>query len=300
MVRRGSPSRETPLEMFLKKLGLQPLHVVAEAERVARRLRLPEAISRQHFGRIRLGKSRATEEKILLIVATLRSMTGLAVRATDLFVLEPAFAGLSTSTLMGHADPFRSGTRRVSIFSRPRRSGSWGLFMENERPSAAETLEALYNEHAAILRANARRRFHIIAPDDIEALLNDVFTSFLERQPQVADARAFLIGAMNNACKHYLRKRKHEAPLLPEHEDTPDSSTEEELERWTLHLSVGATLARLGTKCRETLRSYYLHDEKPETIATRLDTTKAYIFQLLSTCRKRAREIYRDLTEPKR
>ena len=291
---------DTPLETFLKKLRLHPLHVVIEAERVARRLGLRVAISRQHFGRIRLGKSRATEEKMLLIVATLRSMTGLAVRATDLFVLEPAHAGISTSTLMGHADPFRVGSRRVSTFSRPRWSRSWGFFVEDDRPSAAETLEILYAEHAAILRANARRRFTSIAADDVEGLLNDIFVSFLERQPKVEDERAFLIGAMNNACKHYLRKRKNETPLLPEHDHTPDSSTEEELDRWTLVLSLGATLARMGTKCRETLRRYYLHDEKPEYIATKLDTTTAYVFQLLSTCRKRAREIYRDLTEPKR
>ena len=292
-------ARDTPLEMFLKKLGLQPLHVVAEARRVARRLGLRVAISRQHFGRIRLGKSRATEEKILLIVATLRSMTGLAVRATDLFALEPALAGISTSTLMGHADPFRGGTRRVSIFSRPRGSGSWGLFVQDEHSSAVDTLEMLYREHAAILRTNARRRFDIIAPDDIEGLLNDVFMSYLERQPQAEDVRAFLIGAMNNACKHYLRKRKNETPLLPEHEETPDSSTEEELERWALLLSLGATLARLGTKCRETLRRYYLNEEKPESIAAELDTTTGYVFQLLSTCRKRAREIFRHLTEPR-
>jgi len=287
---RGGPGRDTPLEMFLEKLGLQPVHVVAEAKRVARRLGLRAAISRQHFGRIRFGKASATQEKIVLIVATLRTMTGLAVRATDLFVLEPALAGIGTNTFMDRAD----------IFSRPRRSGSWGWLVEDERPSASETLEALYKEHAAILRANARRRFNIIAADDIEGLINDVFMSFLERQPRVDDVRAFLIGAMNNACKHYLRKRKNETPLLPEHEDTPDSSTEEELDRWTLFLSLGATLARLGTKCRETLRRYYLHEEKPESIATKLDTTTAYIFQLLSTCRKRAREIFRDLTEPKR
>jgi hypothetical protein len=75
--------RDTPLELFLKKLGLQPIHVVAEAKRVARQLGLRVAISRQHFGRIRHGKQRATEEKILLIVATLRSMTGLAVPWRD-------------------------------------------------------------------------------------------------------------------------------------------------------------------------------------------------------------------------
>lgn len=298
-MRRGVP-RETRLERFLKMLDLQPLHVVAEAERVARRLGLRVAISRQHFGRIRVGRARATEEKIRLIVATLRTMTGLAVRASDLFDLEPAVAGISMSTLMGHSDPFRGATRLVSIFSRPHRSGSWGYFVIDERASAAETLDTLYRAHAATLRSNARRRFHIIMEDDIDGLVNDVFTSYLERQPRVDDVRAFLIGAMNNACMHYLRKRRNEMPLLPEHENRPDSSTEEEVERWTLCLSVGATLARLGTKCRETLRRYYFHEEKPEAIATKLETTTAYIFQLLSTCRKRARDIYRELTEPRR
>jgi RNA polymerase sigma factor (sigma-70 family) len=294
-----SVARETRLEKFLKMLGLQPLHVVIEAARMARKMGLRFAITRQHFGRLRLGKARATEEKIRLIVATLRTMTGLAVRATDLFDLEPAFAGVSMSTLMGHADPFRGSTRRVSIFSRPRWSSSWRFLVEDDRPSAVQTLEVLYREHAPLLRANARRRFQI-PEEDIGALVHDVFTSFLERQPQADDVRAFLLGAINNACKHYWRQRQHETPLLPEHEDTPDSSTEEELEQWALVLSLGATLARLGTKCRETLRRYYLREEKPEAIATHLDTTIAYIFQLLSTCRKRAREIFRDLTEPRR
>jgi RNA polymerase sigma factor (sigma-70 family) len=160
-------------------------------------------------------------------------------------------------------------------------------------------LEVLYRKHAPLLRSNARRRFGVPA-DDIDALVHDVFASFLERQPQVDDVRAFLLGAINNACRHYWRKRQHETPLLAEHESTPDSTTEEELEQWVLFLSLGATLARLGTKCRETLRRYYLRDEKPEVIAVQLGTTIGYVFQLLSTCRKRAREIFRDLAEPKR
>ncbi|MFL6246481.1 MAG: RNA polymerase sigma factor [Thermoanaerobaculia bacterium] len=234
-----------------------------------------------------------------LIVATLRSMSGLAIHAADIFDLEPAPAGVSMTTLMGHADPFRGSTRRVSIFSRPHWATSWRFLLDDDRPSAAQTLEVLYREHAPLLRANARRRFKI-PEEDIGALVHDVFASFLERQPRVDDVRAFLLGATNNACKHYWRKRQHETPLLPEHDETADSSTEDALERWMLFLSLGATLARLGTKCRETLRRYYLREEKPEAIATDLDTTIAYIFQLLSTCRKRAREIFRDLTEPRR
>ena len=46
----------------------------------------------------------------------------------------------------------------------------------------------------------------------------------------------------------------------------------------------------------ETLRRYYLDEENPRDIAEHLDTSAAYVMQLLSNCRKRAREIYCRLT----
>ena len=156
-------------------------------------------------------------------------------------------------------------------------------------------LEVLYSEHAPLLCATARRRYRI-PPEDVESLVHDIFASMLERSPQVDDMRAFLLGAMQNAARYYWRKRRHEAPLLDEHEDTEDDSTSARLEQWATHLSLGATLAQLGEKCRETLRRYYLDEETPHEIAEHLDTSTAYVMQLLSNCRKRAREIYCRLT----
>lgn len=161
--------------------------------------------------------------------------------------------------------------------------------------SAAYMLEVLYREHAPLLCATARHRYRIPS-EDVEALVHDIFASMLERRPQVDDMRAFLLGAMQNAARHYWRKRRHEAPLLAEHEDTADQSTADGLERWSTSLSLGAMLAQLGPKCRETLRRYYLDEQKPRDIAEHLDTSAAYVMQLLSSCRKRAREIYCRLT----
>lgn len=163
----------------------------------------------------------------------------------------------------------------------------------------ANALELLYREHEAVMRAIAQYRYRI-PPADAEALVHDVFASFLERQPETFDAKAYLIGSINNACKYYWRKRQHEAPLLPEHELTPNDDEARRLEQWTLRVSLGATLARLGGKCSETLRRYYLRDESAESIAEQLDTSTAYVWQLLSSCRKRARQIYHTLTKPKR
>lgn len=156
-------------------------------------------------------------------------------------------------------------------------------------------LETLYHEHAPLLCATARHRYRI-PPEDVESLVHDIFASILERRPQVADVRAFLLGAMQNAARYYWRKRCRESPLLDEHEATADESTAASLERWSTNLSLGATLAALGPKCRETLQRYYLDEEKPRAIAEHLDTSAAYVMQLLSSCRKRAREIYCRIT----
>ena len=173
----------------------------------------------------------------------------------------------------------------------------WWATVTNDQSefSTVHPLDAVYREHESLLRAIARHRFRV--PDcDAEALVHDIFASFLERQPDAYDIKAFLIGSINNACRHYWRKRQHEEPLLPHHELTPSDDEAAKLERWALRLSLGATLARLGGKCSETLRRYYLRDESAESIAQELDTSPAYVWQLLSSCRKRARQIYSSIT----
>jgi RNA polymerase sigma factor (sigma-70 family) len=175
----------------------------------------------------------------------------------------------------------------------------WAIVANDYSESSTnQPLEVLYREHMGLLRSIAQCRYRIPA-SDAEALVHDIFASFLERQPEADDARAFLIGAINNASKHYWRKRQHEVPLLPKHELTPSDDEAAKLERWALRLSLGATLARLGGKCSETLRRYYLRDESAESIAHHLDTSPAYVWQLLSACRKRARQIYCSITSSK-
>jgi RNA polymerase sigma factor (sigma-70 family) len=173
----------------------------------------------------------------------------------------------------------------------------WWATVTNDQSefSTVHPLDAVYREHEGLLRSIAQYRFRV-PPCDAEALVHDIFASFLERQPEAYDVKAFLIGSINNACKHYWRKRQHEEPLLPHHELTPSDDEAAKLERWALRLSLGATLARLGGKCSETLRRYYLRDESAESIALELDTSPAYIWQLLSSCRKRARQIYCAIT----
>ena len=278
----------------MRRMGITPMQVLAEAKKLARRT--GATLSRQRLHRVRYGGA-ATDGVIRLIVAVMRSLTGIPVVAAELFDLEPATPRLAYAVLMGHPDPFRSGTRRLSIFSLPHRSNPWRHSVDEEPLSATQLLELLYQRHAAFLHTTAKYRYRIPA-EDVEELVHDIFLSYLQRMPRVDDHRAYLLGALRNAVSYYHRKHRHETPLLPEHEDTEDGASRTREEQWTLRISLGATLAQMGEKCRETLRRYYLLEHSTEQIARDQKTTPAYVFQLLHACRKRAREIYQRLTSP--
>jgi len=54
-------------------------------------------------------------------------------------------------------------------------------------------------------------------------------------------------------------------------------------------------LAQLGEKCRETLRGHFISEESKQSLADRLVASPAYIERLISRCRQRAVELYREL-----
>ncbi len=279
----GSPTR---LQKFIDDLGLRPLDIIREAERIASKEGV-ESISRRHFQRLRLGRASATAERIYIIVAALRSATGMLVKATDLFVLQP-------DTPRPGGFPWESSWPRpepVSVSSRRGTSGSlWSTVRSVVDPSStnASEFEALYIEYGVLLRGIAIRRYNI-PPDDAEALVHDIFTAYLQRRAYVRELKGWLIGAIGNASKDYLRRRKREEPLLPEHDEKPDQAAEE---RWMFNMTVAMAIARLGEKCRETIRRYYFHEESAESMAEQLSTSPGYVLQLLVCCRRSVREIY--------
>lgn len=274
------------------------MQVVREAQRIAEALRRP-SLSRQHFGRIRGGRATASEDKIYIIVAAMRSVTGILFRACDLFELDPLRAeGVLPGIPSLHRMPacqMDSSNAYVPVFSDHRVSRVRRLFVVQEPGSTEQAFESLYTEYGLLLRTIAIRQFHVPS-DDAEALVHDIFASYLERRAYVRDVKGWLTGAIRNACNNYLRKRKPESPLLPEHEDKADGATEARLERWMQRTTIVSILSRLGERCRETLRRYYLREESKETIAADLATSPGNVLQLLVTCRKRAQELLRRLT----
>jgi RNA polymerase sigma factor (sigma-70 family) len=297
MVAKRATGR-TRLQQVLQALGVKPMQVVREAQRLAEVLRRP-SVSRQHFGRLRSGEAVASEDKIYIVVAAMRSVTGLLFRPADLFDVEPMLtetAGFGTSdSPPSDAMPIERGSAgNVPVFSDSRATRVWRLFVSQDSGSTDDAFESMYTEYGLLLRTIAMRRYHV-PPDDAEALVHDIFTAYLQRRSYVRNVKHWLIGAIGNASSNYIRKRRPEAELLPEHEEAIDPAAEESLDGWIRRLTIAALLARLGTKCRETLRRYYLHEEPKERIAAELATSPAYVLQLLVSCRKRAQELLRSL-----
>jgi hypothetical protein len=186
--------RETPLAAVMAAFGLKPRHVVQMAGSIAEEMGFRQAISRQFFGKLRTGRARATEEKILLLVMTIRELTGYVVRASDLFPLEPAAAGYGAPRFTPDVVPVSS-----TGFSSP----VWRILLPEPTGSDGDDVfEALYTEYGLLLRSIAMRRY-AIPPDDAEALVHDTFVAYLERHTKINDLKPWLMGAVSNACKHY-------------------------------------------------------------------------------------------------
>lgn len=289
-------TRSTRLQQVIRALDLKPMEVVREAQRLAAVLRRP-SISRQHFVRIRAGRAMASEDKIYIIVAAMRSATGLLFRPSDLFDVEPAVAeGFDElSPLFSMATCLMDSSNAwVPVSSPDRVSRVRRHFVVHPPRSTEEAFESLYTDYGLLLRTIAMRRYHV-PPDDAEALVHDIFAAYLERRAHVRDAKGWLTGAIKNASLNYWRKRKPEAPLLPEHEEAADEAAEARFEQWVRRSTIASIFAGLGERCRETLRRYYLREESKERIAEQLETSPGNVLQLLVTCRRRAQELLRRL-----
>jgi len=169
----------------------------------------------------------------------------------------------------------------------------WRVFVPDETGgTAGETFDTLFVEYGALLRAIAMRRYGI-PPDEAEEIVQELFIAYLQRQTYVRNVRGWLYGALRYRCVDYLRVRGREIPLEPEH-DPADERPEMARDSMVRELTFAAVLSHLGEKCRVTLRGYYLGDNQRD-LAEKLSTTPGYVDQLISTCRRRAAEVFRSL-----
>ncbi len=164
-------------------------------------------------------------------------------------------------------------------------------------PAAAAAGE-LYLEHAALVRRVAVRKFNV-PPAEAEALVHDVFINYLVMPRQVAEEhlRAYLVASICNASRNYWRARRTEARVFADDADVTRAPSRDDLvEGLARNLTVASTLAKLGARCRELLKRYYLRGEATPAVAAAMKTTASNVNYLMHVCRKRARAIYEEIT----
>lgn len=147
---------------------------------------------------------------------------------------------------------------------------------------------------AVLLRRLALQRFGIPS-EDVDALVHDVFATYITQRTSVRSIRAYLIGGICNACRQYWRERRIDDAVFTAL-DEERSGAPEFVDHVVMRVALGATLARLGVRCRETLRRYYLEGQSTADIAMEMNTTSGNVLKILHDCRKNAREVYLSIT----
>jgi len=154
-------------------------------------------------------------------------------------------------------------------------------------------IDDIYLQHASLLRRVAIRKFSV-PPADAENLVHDVFIDYLVSTRIVrGDLRSYLVGAICNASRNYWRSRRSEGRVFADDQASgADVLSEDIFTGLARNLIVASTLARLGARCREALRRYYLDGEDTGTVAAAMNTSPSNVNYMMHVCRKRAREVY--------
>lgn len=143
-----------------------------------------------------------------------------------------------------------------------------------------------YGQHAALLTRIAVHKFRI-EPEDAQTLVHDVFLSFMLRRGEVLDVRAWLVGAICNASRHYHR-RYDRLESLPEDFEGTAAPSHLNMER----LVAGECLSCATPRCRLALRLRYVEGYSMSELAEELGTTTKYAEKIVRNCLKQAQRFY--------
>jgi RNA polymerase sigma factor (sigma-70 family) len=151
---------------------------------------------------------------------------------------------------------------------------------------AVSEIEDLYSEHFELLLGIAIRTFGI-PREDATTLVHDVFVSLISRLDEIRHRRAWLVGAISNASRSYLRRRESNH-YRNEHAARARDVCETSLDL----VAVRQALERIDERSREILRLRYLQGYTVAELAGHLHTTSGYTEKLLRKALLRAWEVF--------
>ena len=154
----------------------------------------------------------------------------------------------------------------------------------DEVSGSTSVIAQAYGEHAELLTRIAVRRFRI-EPEDAQTLVHDVFLSFMLRRAEVLDVRAWLVGAICNASRHYHR-RYDRLESLPENFEVA-APAQLDVDR----LVAGEFLSCATPRCALALRLRYVEGYSMAELAEELGTTPKYTEKIVRNCLKQAQRL---------
>jgi RNA polymerase sigma factor (sigma-70 family) len=154
---------------------------------------------------------------------------------------------------------------------------------------ALSDVEESYVAHLTLMSRVAVRKFGISAAE-AEPLVHDVFATFMLQSAEVRNVTAYLVGAMCNACRQYLRRSNTESALFCGEDPCAATLADDVIEEIHRKETLRRVLRRSGKKCRDLLHRYYIEEQSTKDIAAAYDTTPGTIQVFLHNCRDRARK----------
>lgn len=156
--------------------------------------------------------------------------------------------------------------------------------------------EEAYLRFAPRLRKIAVAKFRIPRAE-AETLVHDVFATYMVNASSVRALEPYLIGAICNASRHYLRRSGAADAIFCEGAECAAVPGDDLLAAVERKMLISRLLSRVGARCRELLHRYYVRGETTQSIADRLDSTPGSVLVSLHNCRKRARAAFQSVAE---
>jgi RNA polymerase sigma factor (sigma-70 family) len=156
---------------------------------------------------------------------------------------------------------------------------------------APASFEEAYLRFAPLLRKIAVKKYGIPI-GEADPLVHDVFATYFTNAGEVNDVGPYLVGGICNAARHYLRRMDARDAIFCGEDPCAAAPTESILQEVERKLLLRRLLGRVGSRCRELLRRYYLLGESTHTIAGALHFKPMTVLICLAKCRKRALAAY--------
>ncbi len=150
--------------------------------------------------------------------------------------------------------------------------------------------DAVYNAHVPLMIGIAVERFRI-SQTDAQTLAHQIFLVYFLKPDDVRDQRSWFVGAISNACRHYLRMRERDVALPAEIINQPDPEFPAD---WLPNrLAARQAFGCLTSRCQLALQLHYFEGFSIPEIAAQLHITPGYAKKLVSRCLQQARDRYK-------